>query len=57
MYIRLTLLEKIIFMKQETKKTWVSPELKNISLDKTNTGTTSSPGKEGIHSGSDTYSS
>ena len=36
-------------MKQETKKTWVSPELKNISLNKTKTGSTSN----GSHGESD----
>jgi hypothetical protein len=43
-------------MQQESKKTWVSPELKDISLDKTETGAIF-PSREGVHSGSMTYGS
>ena len=44
-------------MKQETKKTWVSPELKDISLDKTETGLMRSLNNESRHSGSVSYTS
>jgi hypothetical protein len=43
-------------MKQETKKTWVSPVLKDISLDKTNAGVPGGPG-ESSHMFSMTYAS
>jgi hypothetical protein len=43
-------------MNQETKKTWVSPELKDISIDKTNAGSFVG-GPESFHSGSVTYAS
>lgn len=43
-------------MNQETKKTWVSPELKDISIDKTNAGRFVG-GPESSHSGSVTYAS